>query len=103
MSDLKRFCDAMINIRREAEEVMTGMQPRDNNVLKNAPHPISVIALSEDEWNVRPYSRQQAVYPLPWLRERKVWPTVSRVDDAYGDTNLICDCPSVEESAYDQA
>jgi glycine dehydrogenase len=47
----KRFCDAMINIRREAEEVITGKQPRDNNVLKNAPHPISVIALSEDEWN----------------------------------------------------
>jgi glycine dehydrogenase len=51
MSDLERFCDAMINIRREAEEVMTGRQPRDNNVLKNAPHPISVVALSEDEWN----------------------------------------------------
>ena len=51
MSDLDRFCDAMINIRQEAEEVMTGKQPRDNNVLKNAPHPISVIALSENEWN----------------------------------------------------
>jgi glycine dehydrogenase len=51
MSDSQRFCDAMINIRREAEEVMTGKQPRDNNVLKNAPHPISVVALSEDEWN----------------------------------------------------
>jgi glycine dehydrogenase len=51
MSDFKRFCDAMINIRREAEEVMTGKQPGDNNVLKNAPHPISVVTLSEDEWN----------------------------------------------------
>jgi len=50
-NSLKRFCDTMINIRREAEEVITGKQPRDNNVLKNAPHPISVIALSEDEWN----------------------------------------------------
>jgi len=102
LEEIDRFCDAMINIRREAEEVITGKQPRDNNVLRNAPHPVSVIALSEAEWN-RPYSRQEAAYPLPWLRERKFWPSVSRVDDAYGDTNLICDCPSVEESAYDQA
>ncbi|KAH9081707.1 glycine dehydrogenase [Lactarius deliciosus] len=80
LEEIDRFCDAMINIRREAEEVMTGKQPRDNNVLKNAPHPMSVIVLSEEEWK-RPYSRQQAAYPLPWLRERKFWPTVSRVDD----------------------
>ncbi|KAH9065796.1 glycine dehydrogenase [Lactarius vividus] len=91
LEEIDRFCDAMINIRREAEEVMTGKQPRDNNVLKNAPHPMSVIALSEEEWK-RPYSRQQAAYPLPWLRERKFWPTVSR-----------CDCPSVEESAHEDA
>ncbi|KAH9049383.1 glycine dehydrogenase [Lactarius hengduanensis] len=102
LEEIDRFCDAMINIRREAEEVMTGKQPRDNNVLKNAPHPMSVIVLSEEEWK-RPYSRQQAAYPLPWLRERKFWPTVSRVDDAYGDTNLVCDCPSVEESAHEDA
>ncbi|KAH9178770.1 glycine dehydrogenase [Lactarius sanguifluus] len=102
LEEIDRFCDAMINIRREAEEVMTGKQPRDNNVMKNAPHPMSVIALSEEEWK-RPYSRQQAAYPLPWLRERKFWPTVSRVDDAYGDTNLVCDCPSVEESAHEDA
>lgn len=102
LEEIDRFCDAMINIRREAEDVITGKQPRDNNVLKNAPHPMSVIALSEDEWN-RPYSRQQAAYPLPWLRERKFWPAISRVDDAYGDTNLICDCPSVEESAHEHA
>ncbi|KAI9444857.1 glycine dehydrogenase [Lactarius indigo] len=92
LEEIDRFCDAMINIRREAEEVRTGKQPRDNNVLKNAPHPMSVIALSEEEWK-RPYSRQQAAYPLP----------VSRVDDAYGDTNLVCDCPSVEESAHEDA
>ncbi|KAF8506761.1 glycine dehydrogenase [Russula emetica] len=96
LEEIDRFCDAMINIRREAEDVITGKQPRDNNVLKNAPHPISVVTLSEDEWN-RPYSRQQAAYPLPWLRERKFWPAVSRVDDAYGDTNLIA------KSAYDKA
>ncbi|KAI1789821.1 glycine dehydrogenase [Ganoderma leucocontextum] len=98
LEEIDRFCDAMIQIRKEAEDIITGKQPKDNNVLKNAPHPISVIALSEEGWN-RPYSRQTAAYPMPWLLERKFWPTVSRVDDAYGDLNLICDCPSVEETA----
>lgn len=96
LEELDRFCDAMIQIRLEVEDVITGKQPKENNVLKNAPHPISVIATSE--WN-RPYSRQTAVYPLPWLMEKKFWPTVSRVDDAYGDLNLVCDCPSVEDLA----
>ncbi|KAF4623525.1 hypothetical protein D9613_002228 [Agrocybe pediades] len=99
LEELDRFCDAMISIRQEAEDIMSGKQPKDNNLLKNAPHPISVIASSEAEWN-RPYSREQAAYPLPWLRERKFWPTVSRIDDAYGDLNLVCDCPSVEELAH---
>ncbi|KAI0652035.1 glycine dehydrogenase [Trametes meyenii] len=98
LEEIDRFCDAMIQIRKEAEDIITGKQPKDNNVLKNAPHPISVIALSEEEWN-RPYSRQTAAYPMPWLLEKKFWPTVSRIDDAYGDLHLICDCPSVEESA----
>ncbi|KAK0465599.1 glycine dehydrogenase-like protein [Desarmillaria tabescens] len=96
LEEIDRFCDAMIQIRRETEDVITGKQPRDNNVLKNAPHPVSVLA--EEEWS-RPYSRRTAVYPLPWLVEKKFWPTVSRIDDAYGDLNLICDCPSVEEVA----
>ena len=78
----------MIQIRKEAEDIITGKQPKDNNVLKNAPHPMSVIALSEAEWN-RPYSRETAAYPLPWLKEKKFWPTVSRLDDAYGDMNLV--------------
>ncbi|KAF8899007.1 glycine cleavage system P-protein-domain-containing protein [Infundibulicybe gibba] len=96
LEEIDRFCDAMIQIRQEAEDIITGKQPKDNNLLKNAPHPASVIALSEAEWN-RPYSRQTAAYPLPWLVEKKFWPTVSRIDDAFGDLNLICDCPSVEE------
>ncbi|KAF7347687.1 Glycine cleavage system P protein [Mycena venus] len=96
LEEVDRFCDAMIQIRKEAEDIITGKQPQDNNLLKNAPHPASVIALSEEEWN-RPYSRKSAAYPLPWLQEKKFWPTVSRIDDAYGDLNLICDCPSVEE------
>ncbi|KAJ7170055.1 glycine cleavage system P-protein-domain-containing protein [Mycena filopes] len=96
LEEIDRFCDAMIQIRKEAEDVITGKQPKDNNLLKNAPHPASVIALSEEEWN-RPYSRQTAAYPVAWLQEKKFWPTVSRIDDAYGDLHLICDCPSVEE------
>ncbi|KAI0068129.1 glycine dehydrogenase [Artomyces pyxidatus] len=102
LEEIDRFCDAMIKIREEAEEIISGKQPRDNNVLKNAPHPMSVIAVSDAEWN-RPYSRQTAAYPVPWLQEKKFWPTVSRVDDAYGDLNLICDCPSVEETAHPDA
>ncbi|KAF8913116.1 glycine dehydrogenase [Gymnopilus junonius] len=99
LEELDRFCDAMIAIRKEAEDIIAGKQPKDNNLLKNAPHPISVIALSDIDWN-RPYAREEAAYPLPWLREKKFWPTVSRVDDAYGDLNLICDCPTVEELAH---
>ncbi|KAF7981097.1 hypothetical protein HWV62_34801 [Athelia sp. TMB] len=98
LEEIDRFCNAMIQIRREAEDIITGKQPKDNNLLKNAPHPASIIALSEAEWN-RPYSRQTAAYPMPGLLERKFWPTVSRIDDAYGDLNLICDCPTVEELA----
>ncbi|OCH94680.1 glycine dehydrogenase [Obba rivulosa] len=102
LEEIDRFCDAMIQIRKEAEDIIVGNQPKDNNLLKNAPHPASVIALSEDQWN-RPYSRQTAAYPLPWLLERKFWPTVSRIDDAYGDLNLVCDCPSVDELASTSA
>ncbi|KAJ7631148.1 glycine cleavage system P-protein-domain-containing protein [Roridomyces roridus] len=98
LEEIDRFCDAMIQIRKEAEDIITGKQPKDNNLLRNAPHPTSVIALSEEDWN-RPYSRHTAAYPLPWLEEKKFWPTVSRIDDAYGDLNLICDCPSVKELA----
>ncbi|KZT43789.1 glycine dehydrogenase [Sistotremastrum suecicum HHB10207 ss-3] len=98
LDELNRFCEAMIRIREEAEEIVIGKQPRDNNLLKNAPHPISVLALDDKAWR-RPYSRAEAVYPLPWLRRHKFWPSVARVDDAYGDLNLICECPSVEELA----
>ncbi|KAG7099600.1 hypothetical protein E1B28_001430 [Marasmius oreades] len=98
LEEIDRFCDAMIQIRKEVEDIITGQQPKDNNLLKNAPHPASVITVSDSEWD-RPYSRHTAAYPLPYLEEKKFWPTVSRIDDAYGDLNLICDCPSVEELA----
>ncbi|TFY74280.1 hypothetical protein EWM64_g9732 [Hericium alpestre] len=100
LEEIERFCNAMIHIRQEAEDIITGKQPKDSNLLKNAPHPLSVITVSDAEWN-RPYSRQTAVYPVSGLREKKFWPTVSRVDDTYGDLNLVCDCPSVEETAHD--
>lgn len=94
--EVDRFCDAMISIRKEVEEVIEGRQPKDNNLLKNAPHPISV--LTDDKWD-KPYTRKQAVYPVPNLAKNKFWTTVTRVDDAYGDTHLICTCDSVEEYA----
>jgi glycine dehydrogenase len=88
LEELDRFCDAMIAIRREVQDVIDGVQPRDNNVLTNAPHPAHIVALADDEWK-RPYSRFAAAYPMPYLLQRKFWPTISRIDDAYGDLNLI--------------
>ncbi|KAJ1723694.1 glycine decarboxylase subunit P [Coemansia erecta] len=91
--ELDRFCDAMIAIREEIREIEEGRQPRENNILVNAPHTINVV--SGETWD-RPYARQRAAYPLPYLRERKFWPSVSRVDDTYGDLNLMCSCPPME-------
>ncbi|WRT65618.1 glycine dehydrogenase [Kwoniella shivajii] len=94
--ELDRFIDALISIRKEVDEIVSGDQPKDNNVFKNAPHPLSL--LTEDKWD-RPYSREKAVFPVSSLRRNKFWPTVGRVDDAAGDLNLICECGSVEEYA----
>jgi len=96
LKELDRFVDAMISIRKEADDIAEGRQPRENNIIKNAPHPISILTL--ENWD-RPYTREQAVYPDRRLRSNKFWPTVSRIDDAYGDRNLVCECPSVEEVA----
>lgn len=96
-SELDRFCDAMISIRQEIQEVADGKQPKDNNILTNAPHPLEILL--KDDWT-RPYSRERAAYPLDWTRVRqrgKFWPTVERLDDAYGDRNLICSCPPLED------
>ncbi|MTI21985.1 glycine dehydrogenase (aminomethyl-transferring), partial [Fulvivirga sp. RKSG066] len=92
--ELDRFCDAMISIRKEIAEVEDGIADRENNVLKNAPHTAS-LALSSD-WD-KPYSREKAVYPLPYVKGNKFWPTVGRVDNAYGDRNLICSCLPLDE------
>ncbi|MFN3403793.1 MAG: aminomethyl-transferring glycine dehydrogenase [Cytophagaceae bacterium] len=91
--ELDRFCEAMISIREEIREIEEGKADKANNVLKNAPHTAS-MALSEN-WD-KPYSREKAVYPLNWIRENKFWPSVSRIDNAYGDRNLFCSCIPVE-------
>ncbi len=93
-AELDRFCDALIKIRKEIEEIEIGFADRADNVLKNSPHTIQV-ALS-DEWQ-KPYSREKAVYPLAFVKENKFWPTVSRIDNAYGDRNLVCSCIPIEE------
>ncbi|MBE9229997.1 aminomethyl-transferring glycine dehydrogenase [Phormidium sp. LEGE 05292] len=88
-AELDRFCDAMIAIRQEIAEIETGKVDAENNVLKNAPH--TAETLITDDWN-RPYSRTQAAYPTPWLKEYKYWPPVSRIDNAFGDRNFVCSC-----------
>ena len=94
-AELDRFCDALISIRKEISEVESGAQPREGNVLKMSPHTQRDLLVSE--WD-RPYTREQAAYPLPLLLEKKFWPTVTRVDDAFGDQNLFCTCGPVEDS-----
>ncbi|KAK4161258.1 glycine cleavage system P-protein-domain-containing protein [Cladorrhinum sp. PSN259] len=99
--ELDRFIDALISIRQEIREIEEGKAPRQGNVLKSAPHPMVDIINGDGEggakWD-RPYSRTKAAYPLPWLKEKKFWPSVARVDDTYGDLNLFCTCPPVEDT-----
>src|SRR5690606_18420063 len=90
LAELDRFCDAMIEIRREIQRVAEGGYDREDNPLKNAPH--TAAALVSDDWK-HPYSREEAAYPLPSLREGKYWPPVRRIDQAHGDRNLVCSCP----------
>lgn len=92
--ELDRFVDALIEIRNEIREVEEGKADKENNVLKHAPHTAAVI--TADHWT-RPYSRQKAAYPLPFVKDAKFWPSVSRVDNAYGDRNLVCSCLPIEE------
>ncbi|MEB3159537.1 MAG: aminomethyl-transferring glycine dehydrogenase [Synechococcus sp.] len=96
LAELDRFCDAMIAIRAEAAAIESGVIDPQNNPLKRAPH--TLAAVTADHWD-RPYSREQAAFPLPGQREAKFWPHVARIDNAYGDRNLVCTCPSVAELA----
>ncbi len=94
LEELDRFCDAMIQIRQEISEVAEGIYPQSENVLVDAPHTIE--AVSTDDWQ-HPYNREKAAFPLAWLRQtHKFWAPVGRVDNAYGDRNLVCTCPPIE-------
>ena len=96
LAELDRFCDAMIAIREEIRQIEAGTMPRDNNPLKRAPHTAAVV--TANEWD-RPYTREQAAFPAAWVREAKFWPYVSRIDNAYGDRNLVCTCPPMDSYA----
>ncbi|KAJ8656047.1 glycine dehydrogenase [Lichtheimia ornata] len=93
-AELDRFCDAMIAIRKEIQDVIDGKVNKENNVLKNSPHSLEVMM--GDKWD-HPYTREEAAFPMAHLRQNKFWPSVARVDDAWGDRNLMCTCPSPEE------
>jgi glycine dehydrogenase len=93
-AELDRFVDAMLSIRAEIAEIESGTLPKDNNMLKHAPHTSEVV--TTDEWS-RPYSRQRAAFPLPWVKRHKFWPTVGRVNGVLGDRKLVCSCPPIEE------
>jgi glycine dehydrogenase len=93
--EIDRFCDALIAIREEIREIELGIMDRQNNPLKNAPHTMHRVI---GEWD-RPYSRERAAFPAPWTRDFKFWPSVGRVESAYGDRNLVCSCPPTDAYA----
>jgi glycine dehydrogenase len=93
-AELDRFIDAMISIRKEIEAIHKGKSDRKNNLLKNAPHTAEIVTATE--W-MHPYSREEAAFPKQWVKEKKFWPSVSRVDNVYGDRNLVCACPPIED------
>jgi len=95
-AELDRFCDSLISIHGEIMEVVNGEADAKDNVLKNAPHPAEAVC--SDEWG-HPYTREQAAYPVGWLRQHKFWPAVARIDNVHGDRNLVCTCDSVEAYA----
>ena len=92
--ELDRFCDAMISIKNEITDVVSGQLDNKNNPLINAPHTARIV--TDDKWE-RNYSRELAAYPAKWTRQHKYWPSVGRVDNAHGDRNLICTCPPINE------
>jgi glycine dehydrogenase len=98
--ELDRFCEAMISIRAEIREVESGESDRQDNVLKNAPHPVGRVVASA--WT-HPYTREKAAFPAPWSQDFKFWPAVARVESAYGDRNLICSCPPTDAYAEVEA
>jgi glycine dehydrogenase len=95
-AELDRFCEAMIAIREEARDIERGVLGKEDNPLHHAPHTQEVVV--SDSWS-RGYSRERAAFPLAWVRERKFWPSVGRIESAFGDRNLVCSCPPIEEYA----
>ena len=95
-AELDRFCDAMIAIRGEVRAVEEGLMSAEQSPLRRAPH--TARAVTAPEWD-RPYTREQGAFPAPWVREGKVWPGSARIDNAWGDRNLVCTCPAVEDLA----
>ena len=93
-AELDRFCDAMISIRQEIRDIENGLLDSEDNPLRNAPHTMHEIGC--DEWK-HPYPRERAAWPMAWLRDAKFWPAVGRVDNTYGDRNLVCSCPPLSE------
>jgi glycine dehydrogenase len=91
-AEMDRFCEAMISIRNEIDKIGAGTWDKINNPIKQAPHTSSSIIT--ESWD-RPYSRQEAAFPAPWTKDRKFWPSVARIDNAFGDRNLVCTCPDV--------
>jgi glycine dehydrogenase len=100
LQELDRFAEAMIAIRNEIAEVETGLAKVDNNLIVNAPH--TAVSVMNDNWN-KPYSRQKAAYPLNWVSENKFWPSVGKIDNAYGDRNLVCSCEPMESYMLEEA
>ena len=97
-NELDRFCSAMISIKKEINDVIEGKSDAKNNMLKNSPHTMETI--TKETWD-HPYIREDAVFPAPWLREYKYWPTVGRIENAIGDRNLICTCPDISDYEED--
>ena len=94
--ELDRFCDAMLAIRAEIQAVQDGQISAEDSPLHHAPHTADQV--TADHWD-RPYTRQSAAFPAPWVYENKFWPAVARIDNTYGDRNLICACPPLESYA----
>jgi glycine dehydrogenase len=98
-AELDRFCDALIAIREEIKAIEEGTADKKENALKNAPH--TQFAVISSEWS-KPYSREAAAFPLPYVKENKFWPSVARVNNTYGDRNLICTCEPIESYMEEQ-
>jgi glycine dehydrogenase len=94
LQELDRFAEAMVSIYNEIKEIEDGIADKEDNVLKNAPH--TAADLTSDDWT-HPYSRHKAAFPLKWIEENKYWPPVGRIDDAFGDRNLMCTCAPIDE------